>query len=254
MVHKRETDNYIDQLHEWMIKLGYQEKQVQTWPKYEIKQSTNGKNIIHQVGLAVFRGEERKNEDLILIAECESRGNTGMEQLYKYLKSSGCPLGIWYDGNDIAVVIHARDALSEVLIRPGQNFAKSIKQRREELELGSIRSGIDAAKNGKKIERSRFSIREVAKKAGIQPTYLSKIEREEVGPPSEGVINKIAIVLGMDANGLMLAAGKMPADLQRALMIRPDIATQLINAMKDDSSQAIKELIVQRKIIREGEW
>lgn len=251
MVHKRETDGHIDQLHEWMIKLGYQEKQVQTWPKYGVKRSINGKNIVHQVGLAVFRGEERKNEDLILIAES---GNTEMEQLYQCLKSSDCPLGIWYDGSDIAVIVHARNALSEILIQPGQNFAKSIKQRREELELGSIRSGIDAAKSGKKIERSRFSIREVAKKAGIQPTYLSKIEREEVGPPSEGIINKIAAVLGMDVNGLMLAAGKMPDDLRRALMIRPDIATQLIDAMKDDSSQAIKELIVQRKIIREGEW
>ena len=47
----------------------------------------------------------------------------------------------------------------------------------------------------RKTDRS-FSLRQVAMRVGIEPAYLSKIERGEVAPPSEATTRKLAAELG----------------------------------------------------------
>lgn len=248
----------MDSLRDWLIRLGYQASQIQVWPQYRIRKSVHWQKPHYPVDLAVFRGEERRDEDLILIAECKSEvgsrlaplGSKGMDQLRRYLECSGCPLGIWYDGSSMAIVVHALDAMSDALTKPPADFAQSIRERRERLDLDSLHT-YDFKKG---LKRSRFSVREVAKKAGIQPTYLSKIERKEVGPPSEGVIRSLAAVLEMDVNSLLVSAGRIPEDLQRILMARPDIASQLLSAMKENPQQAISDLVVRKRTVRDGKW
>ena len=60
-------------------------------------------------------------------------------------------------------------------------------------------------------EDRRFSLRQVAQRIGIEPAYLSKIERGEVPPPSEATTVRIAKELGQDPDVFLAMAGKVPA-------------------------------------------
>ena len=60
----------------------------------------------------------------------------------------------------------------------------------------------------------RYSVRQVAGRVGIEPAYLSKIERGEVAPPSEATTVKLAKELGEDPDVMLALAGKVSADLQ----------------------------------------
>ena len=60
----------------------------------------------------------------------------------------------------------------------------------------------------------RYSLRQVALRIGVEPAYLSKIERDEVSPPSEATTVKLANELGEDPDVLVAMAGKLSSDLQ----------------------------------------
>ncbi len=62
-----------------------------------------------------------------------------------------------------------------------------------------------------------ISQREVADKVGIDFTYLSKIESGDMNPPSQEVIRRLALVLGVDSDELITLAGKVPTDLDPIL-------------------------------------
>ncbi len=59
----------------------------------------------------------------------------------------------------------------------------------------------------------RFSVRQVAQRIGVEPAYLSKIERNEVAPPSEEKVRALAADLGEDPDVLLALAGKVSSDL-----------------------------------------
>ena len=60
-----------------------------------------------------------------------------------------------------------------------------------------------------------LSIREVARRAGIDVSYVSRMEKDEVSPPREEVILKLAEVLGLDKpDELLRLANKIPPDVQ----------------------------------------
>ena len=56
-------------------------------------------------------------------------------------------------------------------------------------------------------EDRRYSLRQVAKRIDVEPSYLSKIERGEVAPPSEATTVKLAKELGEDPDVLLAMAG-----------------------------------------------
>ncbi len=56
------------------------------------------------------------------------------------------------------------------------------------------------------------SLREFAKKVGLSPAYLSRIENEKEPPPSEGVVERLAEALGTDKYELFSYAGKVPTE------------------------------------------
>lgn len=74
---------------------------------------------------------------------------------------------------------------------------------------------------GEKIREIRkgqgMSQRELAGRAGIDFTYLSKIENGRMEPPSEEAIRRVALALGADADELILLADKFPSDLAQEL-------------------------------------
>lgn len=71
-----------------------------------------------------------------------------------------------------------------------------------------------------------FSLRDLASKVGVGYTYLSKIENGKLDfgdYPSESLIRKLARVLSGDEDELMLLAEKMPEQIRRRVVERPDV-------------------------------
>lgn len=63
--------------------------------------------------------------------------------------------------------------------------------------------------------------KELAARANIEVTYLSKIETGRLPPPSETVIRSLAQALDADPDELCLLAAKVPSDLQTVILEAP---------------------------------
>ena len=74
--------------------------------------------------------------------------------------------------------------------------------------LKGFGSYIRKCREDKYLSDPEFSLRKTAAKIGVQPAYLSKVEREEVSPPSEKTIIRIAELLGEDPEIIISLAGK----------------------------------------------
>lgn len=96
-----------------------------------------------------------------------------------------------------------------------------------------------------------FSIRQVAQRVGIEPAYLSKIERNEVSPPSEETIRRIAVELDLDSDVLLAMGGKVSRDLQDIIRKRPRLFADLLRDLKKAPDQAILRVV---REVRDGEW
>lgn len=84
---------------------------------------------------------------------------------------------------------------------------------REKTKFGDF---IKELRNARKATDDSFSLRGVAEKAGISPTYLSKIERGEL-PPSEKAIRSIAKALELSADELFAKVEKIDPEIQKTL-------------------------------------
>ena len=73
----------------------------------------------------------------------------------------------------------------------------------------------------------RYSVRQTAQRIGVEPAYLSKIERGDVSPPSEDTIRKLAADLGEDADLLLALAGKVSSDIREIVMKRPILFAEI---------------------------
>ncbi len=100
-------------------------------------------------------------------------------------------------------------------------------------------------------EDPRFSVRQVAHRIGVEPSYLSKVERGEVAPPSETTIGKLADELGEDADVLLALAGKVSSDLQEVIRKRPELFAALIRELKRMPDKAVVQLV---REVRDGNW
>lgn len=98
---------------------------------------------------------------------------------------------------------------------------------------------------------SQFSLRKVAAAVGIEPSYLSKIERGDQPPPGERTIVALAKELGEDPDVLLAMAGKVSEDLQAIIRKRPALFAQLIRELKDMPNHAVLRLV---REVRDGDW
>jgi len=96
-----------------------------------------------------------------------------------------------------------------------------------------------------------FSVRQVAKRVGIEPSYLSKIEREKQPPPGEETIRRLAQELGQDADVLLAMAGKVSSDLLDVIRARPALFADLLRQLKTLPDKAVLRLV---REVRDGEW
>lgn len=100
-------------------------------------------------------------------------------------------------------------------------------------------------------EDRRFSLRQVALRVGIEPAYLSKIERGQVPPPSEATTVRLAKELSQDPDVFLALAGKVSGDLQAIIRKRPKLFAELIRQLKEAPDHAILRVV---REVRDGDW
>lgn len=97
----------------------------------------------------------------------------------------------------------------------------------------------------------QYSVRQVAQRIGVEPSFLSKVERGEVAPPSEAKIVALARELKQDADVLLALAGKVSSDLQAAIRRRPELFGSLIRELRTMPDHAVLRLV---REVRDGKW
>lgn len=97
----------------------------------------------------------------------------------------------------------------------------------------------------------RYSLRQVAERVGIEPSYLSKVERGEVAPPSEDTIVRLAHELDVEPDLILAMGGKVSSDLLETIRRRPLLFGQLLRELKDMPDHAVLRLV---REVRDGEW
>jgi HTH-type transcriptional regulator, competence development regulator len=96
-------------------------------------------------------------------------------------------------------------------------FGPKIRERREQL---------------KELDEKSYSLRKVASRVGIEPAYLSKIEKGNVPAPSDQVVYKLAQELNVNANELMAQAERLPKVLKDAFSEHPRLVAELAEVIK----------------------
>ena len=114
-------------------------------------------------------------------------------------------------------------------------FGDYLRERREALREG---------------DRS-FSLRQVAARIGVEPSYLSKVERGDEAPPSEARIVALAAELGEDADVLLALAGKVSSELQEVIRRRPRLMAELLRELKRLPDLAVLRVV---REVRDGNW
>lgn len=100
-------------------------------------------------------------------------------------------------------------------------------------------------------EDRQFSLRQVATRIGIEPSYLSKIERGEQTYLSEEKISALALELNEDPDVLLALNGKISTDIQEIIKKRPQLFAQLIRDLKNTPDHAVLRLV---REVRDGDW
>ena len=100
-------------------------------------------------------------------------------------------------------------------------------------------------------EGNAFSLRQLAGRVGVEPSYLSKIERGLEPRPSEETTRALALALGEDPDLLLAMAGKVSGDLQAIIRKRPQVFAQLIRELKNMPDRAVLRLV---REVRDGNW
>lgn len=114
-------------------------------------------------------------------------------------------------------------------------FGAYIRDRREEL---------------RKTDK-RFSLRQVAMRIGVEPAYLSKVERGAQPPPSEATIKRLADDLGEDPDVMLALGGKVSGELQDIIRRRPQAFAELLRGLRDAPDDAVLRLV---REVRDGDW
>jgi transcriptional regulator with XRE-family HTH domain len=116
----------------------------------------------------------------------------------------------------------------------GETFGQTLRRLREDAEI---------------------SLRAFAKMVDRTPTYISKIERGELAPPAEEVIEKMARILKQNLDDMITLAGRIPSDLpdiirknpkEMAFMLRT--AKKLTPAQLEEITNSIAGMINKKKV------
>ena len=85
-----------------------------------------------------------------------------------------------------------------------------------------------------------ISIKGLAPELGVDYTYLSKLENRKA-TPSEDVVGRVATYFDYDKDHLLLAAGKIPADVLEILRGNPEEAIAFLRSRFSDAGGRTSE-------------
>jgi HTH-type transcriptional regulator, competence development regulator len=101
-------------------------------------------------------------------------------------------------------------------------------------------------------ETKGLSLRDMAKKIKVSPTFLSKVETED-WKPGEEKLRKIAEVIGCDPDDLMARAGRVPTELSEIIKQSPHRhqMTALLRTAKGFTAEEMEKLVSQARKIKQ---
>ena len=102
-----------------------------------------------------------------------------------------------------------------------------------------------------KKEDKSYSLRQVAQRIGVEPSYLSKVERGEKVSLSEGKLIFLAKDLGQDPDVVLALSGRVSSDLQEVIRKRPVLFARLLRKLKNAPDNAVLGVV---REVRDGEW
>ena len=102
-----------------------------------------------------------------------------------------------------------------------ERFGTTVRREREKLEIG---------------------LREMAKKIGVSPTYLSKVERDEFPPPAEDKVLAIAEIIGRDPDELLALAGRVSSELTEIIRRHPREMASFLRAANGLTAEEMARL------------
>ena len=88
-----------------------------------------------------------------------------------------------------------------------------------------------------------YTLRKFAGEVGISPTYLSRVEQGKVErPPTAERVQKMAELLGENADQWIAIAGRMPTDVSEIIKNEPEAMPALLRAAKGLTADELREL------------
>lgn len=80
---------------------GYRKNQIQTRPQHRVRKRPSDERKSYPVDIAVFRGANRLEEDLLMLVECKKQDRQdGEQQLRLYMDMSAAEVGVWFNGKE----------------------------------------------------------------------------------------------------------------------------------------------------------
>jgi HTH-type transcriptional regulator, competence development regulator len=101
-------------------------------------------------------------------------------------------------------------------------------------------------------EAREIGLREMAKKIGVSPTYLSKVERGEFPPPAEERVKAIAEILGRDPDELLALAGRVASELTDIIKAEPRAMASFLRAAKGLTADDMARLALEAQRAKDG--
>ena len=117
--------------------------------------------------------------------------------------------------------------------------------------MNSFGSYIRKKREALNAEDKSKSLRQVAIAIGVEPAFLSKVERDIVSPPSEGKVIALAEILDEDPDLLLAMAGKVSSDLLAIVKARPQLIGELLRELKEQPDHAVLSVV---RNITDGDW
>jgi len=112
-------------------------------------------------------------------------------------------------------------------------------------QMGAFGENIRRTREKLYVKDKAYSVRKMAGRIGVEPSYLSKIERGVEAPPSERTIVLIAKELDLDPDKLLARAGKIPSDVKAAVVEEPDLMPKLVRKLRKSSRHELRKLLGQ---------
>jgi len=80
-----------------------------------------------------------------------------------------------------------------------------------------------------RAERKRrgYTLQAFARTVDLSVAFISQIERGQMSPPSEGKIIKIAEVLELNPDELLVNLGRVPSDIYELILKNPQLISEL---------------------------